>query len=190
MNTASKSKKLNVLSMAQISVCTALLCVSAWISIPIPIISVPFTLQALAIILVALLLKPAYALTAQIIYTLLGIVGLPVFFFFFGGIGSVLSPTGGFIIGFIISAFLVSLLKGKTDNILRYILISIFVGIPAMYIPGIIGFMLYTGSDLLYAIVTLTSVFIVVDIVKCIIASLAAVALKKALSKANIGFER
>ena len=95
-----------------------------------------------------------------------------------------------FIIGFIISAFLVSLLKGKTDNILRYILISIFVGIPSMYIPGIVGFMLYTGSDLLYAIVTLTSVFIVVDIVKCVIASFAAVALKKALSKANIGFER
>ena len=59
-----------------------------------------------------------------------------------------------------------------------------------MYIPGIVGFMLYTGSDLLYAIVTLTSVFIVVDIVKCVIASFAAVALKKALSKANIGFER
>lgn len=189
MNTVTKNKNISVLSMVQIAVCAALLCVSAWVTIPLPFIPVPFTLQVLMVVLVALLLKPAYALIAQVLYTLIGVVGLPVFSGFKGGIGSILSPTGGFIIGFIIASFLISLLKGKNENIFRYIIVSIVVGIPCMYIPGIAMYMIYTGADLIAAIVALTSVFIVVDIAKCVIASLVAVVLKKALSKANLGFE-
>lgn len=67
MKTAVGSK-FSVLTMAQIAVCTALLCVSAWVSIPLPI-GVPFTLQLLMVILVALLLKPVYALVAQVLYS-------------------------------------------------------------------------------------------------------------------------
>ena len=75
----SKSKlKLTTLAMAQIAVCTALLCVLSPLAIPLPI-PVPFTLQVLVVVLTALVLKPSYALIAQSLYTLLGIVGLPVF---------------------------------------------------------------------------------------------------------------
>lgn len=189
MNTVAKSK-FSVLSMTQIAVCTALLCVSAWMSIALPFIEVAFTLQVLMVLLVSLLLKPVYALTAQLLYTLLGVVGLPVFSKFASGVGAIVSsPTGGFIIGFIIASFLVSLLKGKDGNIIRYLIVSIVVGLPAIYIPGILGYMLYTGADLISATVTLTSVFILLDIVKCVIASFAAVLLKKALNAANLGFE-
>lgn len=205
MNTVAKSK-FSVLSMTQIAVCTALLCVSAWMSIALPFIEVAFTLQVLMVLLVSLLLKPVYALTAQVLYTLLGVVGLPVFSKFASGVGAIVSSrTGGFIIGFIIASFLVSLLKGskiidfiiaplpasllKYSNIIRYIIVSIFVGLPAIYIPGILGYMLYTGADLISATVTLTSVFILLDIVKCVIASFAAVLIKKALNAANLGFE-
>ena len=177
--------KLTTLAMVQIALCTALLCVSALISVPLPI-GVPFTLQVLMVILVALILKPLYALIAQVLYTLLGIIGLPVFSGGKSGIGTILSPTGGFIIGFILAAFLVSLLKGNGESkftVLRYIFVSVAVGIPCIYIPGIAMFMIYTQSDLLKAIVTLTSVFILIDLAKCVIASLIAVPLNKALAK-------
>ena len=186
---AIKHSKFTPLAMAQIAVCAAILCVSAYISIPIPIIPVPFTLQVLAVILVSLLLKPSYSLIAQVLYTLLGAVGLPVFSGGKGGIGTILSPTGGFIVGFIIASFLISLLKGKKDNIFRFILVSIVVGIPCIYIPGIAFYMIYAQADLLKAIVDLTSVFIVVDVAKCVIASIISVLLRKALRKAHIGFE-
>lgn len=182
------SKQLTAVSMAQIAVCAALVCVSAFISIPIPIIPVPFTLQVLMVMLIALILKPVYALAAQVLYTLLGLVGLPVFSGGKSGFGAIISPTGGFIIGFIAAVFLVSLLKGKKPNILRYILVSVFVGLPVMYIFGIAMYMLYLGKDLWTAIVSLTSVFFLVDIAKCVIASVFAFLLSYPLKKANIGF--
>ena len=52
-----------------------------------------------------------------------------------------------------------------------------------MYIPGIAVYMVYTDADLLSAVVTLTSVFILLDIAKCVIASVIAVPLNKALAK-------
>lgn len=180
--------KLTTLAMAQIAVCTALLCVLSPLSIPLPI-PVPFTLQVLVVILIALILKPVYALIAQLLYTLLGIVGLPVFSGGKSGIGTILSPTGGFIIGFILAAFFVSLAKGKADSkyaVIRYIIAAIVVGIPCIYIPGIAMYMVYVESDLLSAITTLTSFFILVDIAKCVIASLIALPVNKALKKIKV----
>ncbi len=101
-----------------------------------------------------------------------------------------MSPTGGFIIGFVLAAFFVSLLKGVLGRklggkltVVRYIIVTVIIGIPVMYIPGIALYMVYTGADLVSAIVTLTSVFILLDIAKCVIASLIAVPLNKALAK-------
>ena len=175
--------KLTTLAMAQIAVCTALLCVLSPLAIPLPI-PVPFTLQVLVVMLIALILKPVYALIAQLLYTLLGIIGLPVFSGGKSGMGVVLSPTGGFIIGFIIASFFVSLLSHKLkikNPILRNLLSSILIGIPCIYIPGIAMYMVYVNTDLLSAVTTLTSVFILVDIGKCVAASLLAVPINKAL---------
>ncbi len=179
-NTQPSKAKLTTLAMVQIALCTALICVSAQLAIPLPI-GVPFTL---------LILKPLYSVISLLLYVLLGVVGLPVFSGAKSGIGTILSPTGGFIIGFVLAAFFVSLLKGVLGRklggkltVVRYIIVTVIIGIPVMYIPGIALYMVYTGADLVSAIVTLTSVFILLDIAKCVIASLIAVPLNKALAK-------
>ena len=181
--------KLTTLAMVQIALCTALICVAAQLAIPLPI-GVPFTLQVLMVMLTALILKPLYSVISLLLYVLLGVIGLPVFTGAKSGIGTILSPTGGFIIGFVLAAFLVSLLKnvlakklGGKLTVVRYNLVTVIVGIPVMYIPGIALYMAYTGADLLSAVVTLTSVFILLDIAKCVLASIIAVPLNKALAK-------
>ncbi len=188
-NTQPSKAKLTTLAMVQIALCSALICVSAQLAIPLPI-GVPFTLQVLMVMLTALILKPLYSVISLLLYVLLGVVGLPVFSGAKSGIGTILSPTGGFIIGFVLAAFLVSLLKGVLGRklggkltVVRYIIVTVIIGIPVMYIPGIALYMVYTGADLVSAIVTLTSVFILLDIAKCVIASLIAVPLNKALAK-------
>ena len=188
-NTQPSKAKLTTLAMVQIALCTALICVSAQLAIPLPI-GVPFTLQVLMVMLTALILKPLYSVISLLLYVLLGVVGLPVFSGAKSGIGTILSPTGGFIIGFVLAAFLVSLLKGVFGRklggkltVVRYIIVTVIIGIPVMYIPGIALYMVYTGADLVSAVVTLTSVFILLDIAKCVIASLIAVPLNKALAK-------
>ena len=188
-NTQPSKAKLTTLAMVQIALCTALICVSAQLAIPLPI-GVPFTLQVLMVMLTALILRPLYSVISLLLYVLLGVVGLPVFSGAKSGIGTILSPTGGFIIGFVLAAFFVSLLKGVLGRklggkltVVRCIIVTVIIGIPVMYIPGIALYMVYTGADLVSAIVTLTSVFILLDIAKCVIASLIAVPLNKALAK-------
>lgn len=175
--------KFTTLEMAKIAVCTALLCVLSPLAIPMPIL-VPITLQVMIVIMVALVLKPIHALIAQLLYTFLGIIGLPVFSGGKGGFAALASPTGGFIIGFIIASFLVSLLKGKSDgkkSVIRYILVTIFVGVPSIYIPGIIFFAINQQVDLLTSAGIVAASFILVDVVKCIIATLLAVPINAAL---------
>lgn len=181
-------KQFTVFSMVQIAVCVALLCVSAFISIPIPFSTVPITLQTFMVILVALLLKPSYAAIAQGIYTLLGIVGLPVFSGGTSGLGHIFTPGGGFIVGFIAASFLVSFAKGKNENIVRYIIVAIVVGIPVVDAFGIVFYSIFAGVDLLTSTALMVLPYLVLDIVKCVAAAVIAIVLNKALKKANIGF--
>lgn len=185
----SVKKPFSVISMTQIAMCVALLCVSSFISISIPFSPVPLTLQTFTVILTALLLKPLYALSAQAIYTLLGIVGLPVFSGGTSGIGHIFAPGGGFIIGFIAAAFFVSLAKGKSENIIRYIIVAIIVGIPAVDIFGIAFYSIFAGVDLLSSTALMVLPYIVGDIAKCAAAAVIAIILRKALKKANIFFD-
>lgn len=184
-NTVSRSK-LTIAAMSQIAVCSAMLCVSAYISVPLPFTPVPITMQVLAVIMTALMLKPKLALTAQFIYTLLGIVGLPVFSGGKGGFGAIFSPTGGYIFGFLLASFLVSLLKGKTDSLIRFALVSVFVGIPCIYIPEICFYMIYANVGLSAAFGTVGSVFLLIDTGKCVAASVFSVLINKALHASKL----
>ena len=98
-----EKSKINIrqttIEITQIAVCAALLCVLSPLSIPTAF-NIAFTLQVLAVILIALILKPLQALAAQVIYTIIGIIGLPVFAGYQSGFGAIMGPTGGFIIGF------------------------------------------------------------------------------------------
>ena len=180
--------KQTTIALCQIAVCAALLCVLSPLTVPTPF-GIGFTLQVFVVILTALVLKPLHALTAQLIYTLLGVIGLPVFSGYQSGFGVITSPTGGFIIGFIIASFAVSLLKGEVDARFapaRYIAVAIAVGIPCIYLPGIIGFMLVTGRGFWTAFSLVAATFIPIDLAKCALASLIALPVQKAIAKVEL----
>lgn len=70
----------------------------------IPIQPVPVTLQVLVVVLIALLVRPGWAALSVGVYLMLGAIGLPVFAGFRGGLGVLLGPTGGYLIGFLAAA--------------------------------------------------------------------------------------
>lgn len=184
-----EKSKINIrqttIAATQTAVCAALLCVLSPLSIPTAF-NIAFTLQVFAVVLMALILKPLQALAAQVIYTVIGLIGLPVFAGYQSGLGVIAGPTGGFIIGFIIAAFFVSLLKGKGEGkltLVRYILAAVLVGIPCIYLPGIIGFMNFSGYDFAAAFKLVAAAFIPVDLIKCAAASLIALPVNAALKK-------
>lgn len=78
-------KKTKTAELAHISLCTALICVCSWIQVPF---AVPFTLQTFAVFFTVMTFGIKKGLTAVVVYTLLGIVGVPVFSGFQGGIGA------------------------------------------------------------------------------------------------------
>lgn len=77
----------------------ALTAVCAWIGIPLG--DTVFTLQTFAVLLTLGLLGGRWGSVSILCYLLLGAVGAPVFSAFRGGIGHLLSPTGGYLWGFL-----------------------------------------------------------------------------------------
>ena len=128
--------RISVSSITKTALCTALICISAYLSFPLPLTPIPVTAQTIAINITAILLTPAQTAAALGVYLLLGFCGIPVFSGGTAGFSQLLSPTGGFLIGFFVAAVLISLLKGKKNNPLRHCLICIFVGIPAVDLFG------------------------------------------------------
>jgi len=97
------------------SLFAALTAVGAYIQIPVPFSPVPVTLQVFFVLLAGSMLKSKWGGLSMIVYTLLGIAGLPVFSGGSSGMGVLLGPTGGYIIGFILAAYTIGRLSEKTE---------------------------------------------------------------------------
>jgi len=79
------------------------------LAVSVPGSPVPITGQTLAVVLTAAALGPRRGVLGQVLYVLLGAVGLPFYSRAASGFAHVLGPTGGFLVGFIPAAFLVGL---------------------------------------------------------------------------------
>ncbi|MDR5588836.1 MULTISPECIES: biotin transporter BioY [Clostridium] len=104
--------------------------------ISIPFFQVPFTMQVFAIVLSAVILGYKKAFISQIIYILLGAIGLPVFAGFKGGIQALLGPTGGYITSFLLMVLIIGYFSEKYND--NYFIIS-FSGTLGIIICYIIG---------------------------------------------------
>jgi len=162
--------KINIRQMTLVSLFAALTAIGAFISIPI--YPVPFTLQTLFTLLAAMILGSVTAASSQIIYVLLGAIGLPVFAGFKAGLGILFGPTGGFLFGFIISAYVIGKIieLKKEINILYYFLAGLS-GTVIIYIIGITQLSLVTGIGIKRALLVGALPFLPGDILKIIAAS-------------------
>lgn len=77
----------------------------------IPIGPVPISMQPFFVFLAGFILGPKRGALAVALYLLAGTIGLPVFSGGKSGLGHLLGPTGGYLIGFVVSAFLCGLAK-------------------------------------------------------------------------------
>jgi len=162
--------KLSIRQMTLISLFAALTAVGAFISIPI--YPVPLTLQTLFTLLAAMTLGSVMGASSQIIYVLLGVIGLPVFAGFKAGIGILFGPTGGFLFGFIISAYVIGkIIEVKKEKNIFYYFLAGIIGTVILYIIGITQLSLITGIGIKKAIVVGMLPFLPGDILKVIAAS-------------------
>ena len=170
---------MNTRILTKIAICVALLSVSAYISIPLPFTAAMLTALTVVVNLVAFILTPKQAFLTLAVYILLGAAGMPVFVGGTAGFGKLIGPTGGFILGFLLSAPLISLLKGKVPDFKRYMFIAVFVGMPVIYLCGSISMCLVQNLDIFSTLVVAVFPFILGDIVKAGIAAYLGVKLNK-----------
>ena len=125
--------KLKTKDLALCALFAALIAVCAWISIPA---TVPFTLQTFAIFAALGLLGGKRGTVAVAVYLLLGAIGVPVFAGFQGGIGALLGTTGGYLLGFLLTALIEWGMEARFGSKTGGFLLSAVLGMLVCYAFG------------------------------------------------------
>ena len=108
--------------------------ITAGAFIKITFTPIPFTLQFTFVLLAGLLLGPKYGPLSVAVYVVLGLIGIPVFTSG-GGIGYVITPTFGYLLGFIFCAFAAGFMRDKLKKFtFPRLLISAAVGVLCTYL--------------------------------------------------------
>jgi biotin transport system substrate-specific component len=151
----------------------ALTAVSAWVTIPLPI--VPITLQTFFVMLSGVVLGPYFGALSMAVYLLLGFIGLPVFAGGQSGLGMLVGPTGGYMIGFIlcpiVSGLIVRMLK---DPGLIWYGLAMLAGDAVVFAFGVLQLSVVLHMPLDRAIVIGLLPFIPGDVLKVIVAAFVA----------------
>lgn len=182
LNTSVPQKsKLYMLSRS--AVMTAVICVLAPLSIPIGPIPISFT--TLIIFLSLYLIGWKMSVISCITYILIGMAGLPVFSGFTGGIGKLLGPTGGYIIGFIFMALLAGLIIDKFHHpVIQFL--GLAAGTAVCYALGTAWFCFEMNAAVTSALALCVFPFIPADLLKIIIAMILGPKLRERLVQSKL----
>lgn len=131
MTTATEGRggsRIGALAIVYSGMFAALMMIGANITSFVPflvILNVPITLQTFFAVLSGLLLGGRMGALAMTVYMLVGLAGAPVFAKFQGGFGQILSPTFGFIVSFILIAYIAGKMVEKKNTLPVYISASL-----------------------------------------------------------------
>ena len=148
---------------------SAIIGIMALISIPFQ--PVPLNMALVAVIFAGGMLGKKYGTLSVIVYILLGAVGVPVFAGFRGGFGVIAGPTGGYIAGYIIVAFLTGLIYEKTRKI-KYTVPLMLVAVLICYALGTTWYCYVMKSDVWSALALCVFPFVFVDMIKIVLSAL------------------
>lgn len=111
----------------------ALTAVGAFLQVPIG--PVPISLQFLFTAMAGILLGRRWGALSQLVYVLLGLVGLPIFTAG-GGFGYIFKPSFGFLLGLIPCAWVIGFLCRKRSGA-TWIALSCVAGLAVLYLIGV-----------------------------------------------------
>jgi biotin transport system substrate-specific component len=137
--------------------------------------NIPFTMQIFFVFLICFILKPFSALLSVLFYFLIGILGFPVFSNGLSGLAPFISPTSGFLCGFLL--FPLSLYIPLKSVLLRLILIF-----PFFYLAGIFVLSFVTNMSFIKSS-AVVGIFIPIDILKLYSAYMISLRLNKIIKK-------
>lgn len=160
----------------------ALTAAGAFIVIPLP--PVPMTAQTFFMNVAALLLGGTLGALSQLIYIMLGVVGIPVFAGGKAGLGVLFGPTGGYLAGFVIAAFVVGTLNRLKNNPgIFWHVFSMLTGMLLIYLMGISWLSFTANMSFQKALAVGALPFIPGDLLKIALAALVSFKLKNRIKR-------
>ena len=160
--------------MIYASLFAALTAVGAFIKIPIPISPVPITLQVFFVLLAGLVLGARWGGTSMVVYVMLGVIGLPVFSGGSSGLGILLGPTGGYIIGFVAGAFVTGLIYNKANDSKTATIGAMIGGLAVIYLLGVMQLSFVANMTVQQAVAVGMLPFLAGDAIKIVAALIVA----------------
>ena len=164
------------------SLFAAMTAVLSQISIPLPN-GIPLTLQLLAVFLCGVILGAKKGFISTLVYVALGAIGLPVFAGFTGGISKLVSPTGGYLVGFIFTSVISGLIIEKFNYKRIPNIIGMIVGLAITYIFGTAWLAFGMGRTFMEALAIGVLPFLIFDFGKIIIVAIIGPELQKLIKK-------
>ncbi|HOJ13659.1 MAG TPA: biotin transporter BioY [Deltaproteobacteria bacterium] len=158
--------------LALVALFAALTAVGALIKIPLW--PVPMTMQTFFVLMAGIVLGPRHGTLSQAVYILVGLMGLPVFSGG-GGPSYLLSPTMGYLIGFVLAAWAAGLAAGGGRISFGRALGASVTGTAAIYLVGVpylalyMHLVLHKPEAVGVALKTGLAVFVPGDILKCLL---------------------
>ena len=177
-------KKITVKEITLIGIMSALICVVAPFSLPIG--PIPITLANFVIYFAVVLLGKKLSTISCIVYLLLGGFGVPVFSNFGSGVGYILGPTGGYLVGFVFMALLSGIIVDKFRGKVSMYILGLALGTIIDYAFGTFWFVYQQKTTVTAALVACVYPFVVFDTIKLVAAAFLGEAVRHRLIKSNI----
>lgn len=163
---------------------TVFLAVMAQIAFPIPGSPVPFTGQTLGVLLLGTAYGAGLGFSTIAFYLLIGMAGAPIFSSGTSGIERIVGPTGGYLVGMLISSLVLGALAGrKWDQKIKTVIPTMIIGNLVIFAIGLLWLNQYTGQSWLWTFEKGFTPFVFGEIIKIAIASTALPAVWKYVAK-------
>ena len=179
-----KNKKLTTYQMAVTALMAAALCVLGPLTVPIG--AVPISLANLVICLTAWLLGAKLGTLSVAVYLLIGLIGVPVFSGYGAGLAKLAGPTGGYLVGYLLLAFIGGLFIEKSNGSPVISGVGLVLGDAACYVLGTAWFVYQMQCELSYALSVCVYPFIALDLGKIVVSCIVGALLRKRLVQAGV----
>lgn len=143
---------------------------------------VPINLALLAVFMSGAILGAGYGTTSMCVYVLMGAAGVPVFAGFKGGLGALTGATGGYIVGYILCAFITGIIIKCSGTKVYNMVIAMVIGLTVCYLLGTVWFIILTGNSLMAALSVCVFPFLPGDAVKIALASILSLRLRSVVN--------
>src|SRR4030042_1361982 len=166
------------------SLMAGLMAVGAYIHIPVG--PIPVVLTNLFVLLAGLLLGSRWGIASAGLYLFVGAIGMPVFYGGKGGLAHLLGPTGGYLFGFALCAWIAGFISERIRHRLGGEILAVIIGSLIIYGLGVPWLKLFTKMSWSKALMVGMIPFLIGDALKAAVAIILARAVRPMLNRQHM----